>query len=41
VLGYDDVEIPVGRLCDALRQKQDAHFFGSPSSIRPRAMVNA
>jgi hypothetical protein len=31
----------VGRLCDALRREQDALFFGSPSSIRPEAMVNA
>ena len=41
VLGYDDVEIPGGRLCDALRREQDALFFGSPSSIRPEATVNA
>jgi predicted homoserine dehydrogenase-like protein len=41
VLGYNDVEIPGGRLCDALRREQDALFFGSPSSIRPEATVNA
>jgi len=41
VLGYDDVEIQVGRLCDALRREQDALFFGSPSSMRPEATVNA
>lgn len=29
VLGYDDVVLPVGRLCDALRREQDIAFFGS------------
>lgn len=28
-LTYDDVERPVGRLCDKLRAEQDAHFFGA------------
>ena len=28
VLTYDDVELPVGRLCDRLRAEQDAYFFG-------------
>ncbi|MHC2335449.1 NAD(P)H-dependent oxidoreductase [Bradyrhizobium sp. USDA 4454] len=37
VLGYDDVEIPAGRMCDALRQEQDTVFFGRPSFIRPAA----
>jgi predicted homoserine dehydrogenase-like protein len=26
VLSYDDVELPPGRLCDALRREQDIHF---------------
>lgn len=25
-IGYDDVEVPAGRLCDRLRADQDAHF---------------
>jgi predicted homoserine dehydrogenase-like protein len=29
VLRYDDVELPAGRLADALRAEQYAHFFGS------------
>ncbi len=29
VLTYDDVELPLGRLCDQLRNEQDSHFFGS------------
>lgn len=29
VLTYDDVEVPVGRLCDKLRAEQDAMFFPS------------
>ncbi|PAY05952.1 NAD(P)-dependent oxidoreductase [Bradyrhizobium sp. UFLA03-84] len=37
VLAYDDVEIPAGRMCDALRQEQDTLFFGRPSFIRPEA----
>jgi predicted homoserine dehydrogenase-like protein len=28
VLSYDDVKIPPGRLCDALRREQDVHFLG-------------
>ena len=28
VLRYDDVEVPLGRLCDALRMEQDVRFFG-------------
>jgi predicted homoserine dehydrogenase-like protein len=31
VLGYDDVEIPPGRLCDTLRREQDTLFFGRPA----------
>lgn len=35
VLGYDDIELPVGRLCDALRREQDLAFFGrSAASLR-------
>ncbi|MBV9637186.1 MAG: NAD(P)-dependent oxidoreductase [Methylobacteriaceae bacterium] len=30
ILGYDDVEIPQGRLCDRLRLEQDALFFPQP-----------
>ncbi|KWV47678.1 NAD(P)-dependent oxidoreductase [Bradyrhizobium macuxiense] len=41
VLGYHDVEIPAGRLCDALRREQDTLFFGSPSSIRSEAALSA
>jgi predicted homoserine dehydrogenase-like protein len=29
ILTYDDVEMPMGRLCDKLRAEQDIHFFGS------------
>lgn len=29
VLRYDDVVLPPGRLCDALRREQDARFFGA------------
>ena len=29
VLGYDDVEVPPGRLCDRLRREQDDLFFGA------------
>jgi predicted homoserine dehydrogenase-like protein len=29
ILTYDDVEMPMGRLCDKLRAEQDMHFFGS------------
>jgi predicted homoserine dehydrogenase-like protein len=32
VLTYEDVEVPDGRLCDRLREEQDRHFFGAPSS---------
>jgi predicted homoserine dehydrogenase-like protein len=28
VLGYEDVELPPGRLCDKLRMEQDKQFFG-------------
>ncbi|HET6605901.1 MAG TPA: Gfo/Idh/MocA family oxidoreductase [Rhodopila sp.] len=31
VLSYDDVELPPGRLCDALRLEQDIRFFGHPA----------
>jgi predicted homoserine dehydrogenase-like protein len=40
VLGYDDVEIPLGRLCDQLRREQDAMFFGTLSAV-PRREVSA
>jgi predicted homoserine dehydrogenase-like protein len=36
ILGYDDVEIPAGRLCDELRREQDVLFFGNPPSILRR-----
>jgi predicted homoserine dehydrogenase-like protein len=32
ILGYKDIEVPAGRLCDQLRLEQDTLFFGSPSS---------
>jgi predicted homoserine dehydrogenase-like protein len=35
VLTYEDVEIPIGRLCDRLRDEQNAYF----SSIRSLAVV--
>jgi predicted homoserine dehydrogenase-like protein len=31
VISYADVELPEGRLCDKLRAKQDAYFFGKHS----------
>jgi predicted homoserine dehydrogenase-like protein len=39
VLTYDDVQIPPGRLCDALRAEQDAHF--AAPDTRPTANVAA
>lgn len=36
ILGYDDVEIPAGRLCDELRREQDLYFFGNSSSLLRR-----
>lgn len=30
VLTYDDVTLPTGRICDALRREQDEMFFGRP-----------
>jgi predicted homoserine dehydrogenase-like protein len=30
VLGYEDVELPSGRLCDRLRREQDDRFFHRP-----------
>jgi predicted homoserine dehydrogenase-like protein len=42
ILGYEDIEIPAGRLCDQLRLEQDTLFFGSPSSmLRPEATADA
>lgn len=35
VLSYDDIELPPGRLCDALRLEQDTHFFGRAAAMRP------
>jgi predicted homoserine dehydrogenase-like protein len=35
VLSYDDVNVPPGRLCDALRREQDIHFFGTSATPRP------
>jgi len=41
VLGYDDVELPSGRLCDELRLEQDALFFASSSlALRREASAN-
>jgi predicted homoserine dehydrogenase-like protein len=34
VLSYDDIEVPPGRLCDALRLEQDTHFFGHAAPPR-------
>ncbi|MEA2740535.1 MAG: hypothetical protein QOH05_3842 [Acetobacteraceae bacterium] len=36
VLAYDDIELPSGRLCDALRLEQDSHFFGRAAAPRSR-----
>jgi predicted homoserine dehydrogenase-like protein len=33
ILGYDDVEIPAGRLCDELRREQDDLFFDGRSHL--------
>jgi predicted homoserine dehydrogenase-like protein len=33
VLGYDDVEVPPGRLCDELRREQDVRFFGHSAAL--------
>lgn len=41
VLRYQDVELPVGRLCDRLRREQDAHFFGDSLFVRPTALASA
>ena len=32
VLRYDDVELPGGRLVEALRSEQDVRFFGAPAT---------
>ena len=40
VLSYEDVELPPGRLCDALRCEQDVHFFGH-SAARFRELAQA
>ena len=37
VIGYADVELPAGRLSDALRREQDEIFFGSPAAGAPQA----
>ncbi len=34
VLGYDDVEVPSGRMCDDLRLEQDVLFFGRSAMRR-------
>jgi predicted homoserine dehydrogenase-like protein len=34
LLSYDDIEVPPGRLCDALRLEQDTHFFGHAAARR-------
>jgi predicted homoserine dehydrogenase-like protein len=39
ILGYDDVEVPPGRLCDELRLQQDARFFGSSSATFRREVL--
>ncbi|HQT76636.1 MAG: NAD(P)-dependent oxidoreductase [Rhodospirillales bacterium 20-64-7] len=39
VLSYDDVELPPGRLCDALRLEQDVHFFGRSAALRPEVVA--
>jgi len=39
VLGYEDVELPSGRLCDMLRREQDARFFIGPSLMTPAALA--
>jgi predicted homoserine dehydrogenase-like protein len=41
VLGYDDVELPPGRLCDELRSQQDVLFFGKSSMSRREALACA
>jgi predicted homoserine dehydrogenase-like protein len=33
IIGYDDVELPSGRLCDALRAEQDELFFGGSPAV--------
>jgi predicted homoserine dehydrogenase-like protein len=39
VLGYDDVEVPPGRLCDKLRSEQDALFFAGSASMPRREVL--
>jgi predicted homoserine dehydrogenase-like protein len=34
VLGYDDIEVPPGRICDELRLEQDVLFFGRSAVLR-------
>jgi predicted homoserine dehydrogenase-like protein len=36
LLSYDDIEVPPGRLCDALRLEQDIHFFGHAAAPRSK-----
>lgn len=38
VLTYDDVELPEGRLCDALRAEQNAHFSAASRSPQVAAV---
>ena len=37
VVGYADVQLPEGRLSDALRREQDEVFFGAPAGAGERA----
>lgn len=39
ILGYGDVELPAGRLCDELRHEQDVTFFGSSAAFRQPEMA--
>jgi predicted homoserine dehydrogenase-like protein len=41
VLSYDDIEVPPGRLCDALRLEQDTHFFGHAAAARSELAQSA
>jgi predicted homoserine dehydrogenase-like protein len=40
VLGYEDVDLPSGRLCDRLRREQDDRFFIGPSLVTPAALAS-
>ncbi|SEP21308.1 Predicted homoserine dehydrogenase, contains C-terminal SAF domain [Trujillonella endophytica] len=37
VIGYQDVEVPSGRVVDRLRAEQDQMFFGSPAARTPES----